>query len=73
MRVLSSDPRHAYKAAEAWLSRVQGRPTQTVARTSVDSEIRFELSREHRQRLIAELAELEPELSVELRIRVSTG
>jgi hypothetical protein len=67
--VRSDDVHQAYKAAEAWLSRVHGRPMQTVATTSVDDEVTFELEPEHRQRLIAELAELEPELAAELGIR----
>jgi hypothetical protein len=33
---------------------------QTIAATSVDGEVTFELSREHRQRLIAELEPSSP-------------
>jgi hypothetical protein len=44
--VRSSDPHQAYKAAEAWLSRVQGRPTQTVETTSPKDAVELVLSPE---------------------------
>jgi hypothetical protein len=42
--VRSADVRQAYKAAEAWLSRLHGRPTQVVEETKHDDD-GYELER----------------------------
>jgi hypothetical protein len=57
----------------AWLSRVQGRPTQTVENTSRNDAFELELSPEERDWLIAELAELEPEYAQQLGIEVGAS
>lgn len=50
----SSDERQAYKAAEAWLSRVHGRPTQTLETKSADDD-EIVLTSEERRATIARL------------------
>jgi uncharacterized protein HemY len=71
--IRSNDPHQAYKAAEAWLSRVHGRPTQSVETRSADGEFPevAALSSETRRTLLRSLAAQHPHLARELGIEVA--
>ena len=68
--VRSSDERVAYRAAEAWLSRVYGRPKETIETvkqgempSGLDPADLAKLPREERSRIIRELATQYPDLA----------
>ena len=70
--IRSGDPNRAYRAADAWISRVHGRPKETVENVTVpDDPLDIAaMSREEREalkrRLIAENPEVARSLGLEL-------
>ncbi len=70
--IRSDDPNRAYRAADAWISRVHGRPKETVENVTVpDDPLDIAaMSREERdalkRRLIAENPEVAASLGLEL-------
>jgi hypothetical protein len=65
--IRSSDERVAYRAAEAWLSRVYGKPTEYVKTEDVvasdfDPAQLANMSREERHALLRRLGEQHPDL-----------
>jgi hypothetical protein len=63
--IRSDDPNRAYRAADAWISRVHGRPKETVENvSSTDDPLDVAaMPREERARLARELALQHPELA----------
>jgi len=62
--IRSNDPNRAYRAADAWISRVHGRPKETVETVSRpdDSLDIASMTREQRDALKRELLRQHPEL-----------
>ena len=64
-RVRSDDPNRAYRAADAWISRVHGRPKETVENvTTADDPLDVaSMTREQRDVFKRELLRQHPELA----------
>jgi hypothetical protein len=67
--IRSDDPNRAVRAADAWISRVHGRPKETVENiTTADDPLDVaSMSREQRDALKRELLRQHPELAESLR------
>ena len=63
--IRSDDPNRAYRAADAWISRVHGRPKETVENVTAPDESLdvASMSREQREPLKRELLRQNPELA----------
>jgi hypothetical protein len=63
--IRSDDPNRAYRAADAWISRVHGRPTETVENVSAREDPRdvAAMTCEQRDALKRELLRKHPELA----------
>jgi homoserine kinase len=69
--IRSDDPNRAYRAADAWISRVHGRPKETVENVAVpDDPLDIaSMTREERDALKRELLRQHPELAEQYGLR----
>jgi hypothetical protein len=69
--IRSDDPNRAYRAADAWISRVHGRPKETVENvTAADDPLDVaSMSREQRNALKREILRQHPELAEQYGLR----
>jgi hypothetical protein len=68
--IRSDDPNRAYRAADAWISRVHGRPKETIETQlpALDDPLDIaSMTREQRDRLKRELLRQHPELAERIR------
>ncbi|MGZ4363537.1 MAG: hypothetical protein ACXVE1_08720 [Gaiellaceae bacterium] len=72
--IRSGDPNRAYRAADAWISRVHGRPRETVENVTVpDDPLDIaSMTREERDRLKRKLVAANPEAARELGLTIAS-
>ena len=72
--IRSDDPNRAYRAADAWISRVHGRPKETVENVSAwdDPLDVASMTREERDRLKRKLVAANPEAARQLGLTIAS-
>ena len=72
--IRSDDPNRAYRAADAWISRVRGRPKETVENVSAwdDPLDVASMTREERDRLKRKLVAANPEAACQLGLTIAS-
>jgi hypothetical protein len=72
--IRSDDPNRAYRTADAWISRVHGRPKETVENVIVpDDPLDIaSMTREERDRLKRKLVAANPEAARELGLTIAS-
>jgi hypothetical protein len=72
--IRSDDPHRAYRAADAWISRVHGRPKETVENVTLpDDPLDIaSMTREERDRLKRKLVAANPEAARELGLTIAS-
>jgi hypothetical protein len=72
--IRSDDPNRAYRAADAWISRVHGRPKETIENVSVwDDPLDIaSMTREERDRLKRQLVAANPEAARQLGLTIAS-
>lgn len=72
--IRSDDPNRAYRAADAWISRVHGRPKETVENVTMpDDPLDIaSMTREERDKLKRKLVAANPEAARELGLTIAS-